>query len=447
MKFENSKTMPRMATLLAVVLAFGLTLQAADNDPDFKNTCFRPLVETYSLEGIDKPEELGMKMCNSIRRTCCQVKDQETIYTNWIHGKEEANIQDRYNNNSKVYGELIQQLKQVAGYATDVKGVIVKKISNCKLLAERILNFEVNQVEVQVLKNLEEMKKFFVTSYKGFYCAICNHDNHRFFKKDAQTIVFSEKFCRDIVEKTLPSLLIFHVDIIKLLNLVTKFVTSCDIKGEYNLESTFPKDLIFGQSKEVVNSLRSCRDNRNKKEWFSYCKEVCMNFQLVQYPKYFEPNVPEIAKYNIFLKAENKRIAAEKALNPQMFSSATPAPGQPKAPGALRILQDQKDGKEKTTIYTPGLSPKVMLDSWKRDFAEEGISLYDEGGNSNVSESTFNTVKTDLQLARDGSSTQASAMLTTTEQEMLKKAGKRELAGVSIMQGIGLALGFLYLSW
>jgi hypothetical protein len=441
MKFENSWSISRLGAMLVIVLAISMTVKAADKDPDFKYTCFRSLVETYSMEGLDEPEQLSLKMCGNVRKTCCQIKDQETMFTNWVHGKEEENIEEHYSRNAKIYEELITQLVEVQKYATHTKGVIVKKVSNCKLLAERILNFEVSQVEKKILENLENLKKFFIQSYKGFYCTICNHDNHRFFKKEANTVLFSEKFCRDIIEQNLPSLLTFHVDVIKLLNLVTKFVTSCDMKGEYNLEATFPKDLVFAQSKEVVSSLRACRDNRNKKEWFSYCKEVCMNFQLTKFPKFFEPNVEEINKYNAFLKKSNQDLALEKAMHPLLAGGSGPAPAP--TPKAVRILEENKDKKPNDLIYRPGLSPKVQLETWKKDFAPEGISPMDEGEASSISESSFNTVKTELQLAREGSSTQASAMLTSVEKKMLEKAGKRELSSASVFKAILAAFALL----
>jgi hypothetical protein len=446
MKFENSQSIGRTGLILALVLAISMTVRAADPDPDFKKTCFRGLVETYSMEGLDKPEQLGLKMCGNVRNTCCQIKDQETMFTNWVHGKEEENIEEHYSRNTKVYQELINQLVEVQKYASQVKGVIVKKVSNCKLLAERILNHEVSQVEKKIIENLENLKKFFILSYKGFYCTICNHDNHRFFKKDSSTLIFSEKFCRDIVEQTLPSLLTFHVDVIKLLNLVTKFVTSCDMKGEYNLESTFPKDLVFGQSKQVTDSLRACRDNRNKKEWFSYCKEVCMNFQLVKFSKYFEPNVEEMNKYNAFLKKSNQDLALEKAMHP-LLAGGSGASSTPATPKSVRILEQSKDKKANDLVYRPGLSPKVQLDSWKKDFAPDGISPADEGDSSSITESSFNSVKTELQLAREGSSTQASATLTSVEKEMLKKAGKRQLSKASVLQAVIAAIVLLAFNW
>lgn len=85
------------------------------------------------------------------------------------------------------------------------------------------------------------MKEFNKISYKGFYCAICDFDNQKFFNIERRKIDLSEKFCRDIVENSLPTLMLFHDDIIKLLNYVTRFLVSCDFRGEFNMDAIFPK--------------------------------------------------------------------------------------------------------------------------------------------------------------------------------------------------------------
>lgn len=126
-----------------------------------------------------------------------------------------------------------------------VKKNIVKKIANCKLLAKRVLNYAVAQLKDRIVENLLKMKEFYKVSYRGFYCAICNFENQKYFDVNKRTVDFSEKFCRDLVEHSLQSLILFHVDIIKLLNLITRLVTSCDFRGEFNVDATFPKEHTF----------------------------------------------------------------------------------------------------------------------------------------------------------------------------------------------------------
>ena len=92
---------------------------------------------------------------------------------------------------------------------------------------------------------MKKMDAFFYDTYKGFYCTICDAGSHKYFNLDKNEVVFSEKFCRDIIENTLTSLLFFHVHINKYANLVSKFLLSCDKKGDYQPNVKIPLDVIF----------------------------------------------------------------------------------------------------------------------------------------------------------------------------------------------------------
>ena len=54
-------------------------------------------------------------------------------------------------------------------------------MSNCRLLAERITKFQIEDLKSAITKNINDMKEFFETTYKGFYCSLCDYDNHKFF--------------------------------------------------------------------------------------------------------------------------------------------------------------------------------------------------------------------------------------------------------------------------
>ena len=53
-----------------------------------------------------------------------------------------------------------------------------KKIANCKVMAQRILNFDIKGVKDALIENTKKMTDFLYDSYKGFYCSICNYENH-----------------------------------------------------------------------------------------------------------------------------------------------------------------------------------------------------------------------------------------------------------------------------
>ncbi len=402
---------------------FCLVLVVATRLAGPTETCFRDLLQSYSLNGYENPVPQVISMCPSITKSCCQPIDQEVIYSNWIHGQEEQTVNNRYNRNSKVYETLIDRLIQVQDFARTVRKAIAKRVSNCKLLSERILNFEVREIHSQLNKNLEKMKEFFKDTYQGFYCAVCNHDNHKFFDQNQKTVVLSEKFCRDIIENSLGPLLVFHIDMMKYLNLVTKFVTSCDSKGEYNLDAEFPKNFTFFEIAENREMLEACRLNRNKRDWFSYCKDVCMNFQIYSFSAFFEPNVEEINGYNDFLKNQ-LQIMSNHQLAQALLAPKNAAPGI----GKSRVLSDEPSAS-KAAIYKRGLGPKVDLSQWTVDFRVSGISLFDEGRNSLITDTMYNSVKTILQLARENSNVNQASKLSSQDQMILNSVGARALRG------------------
>ena len=365
--------------------------------------------------GFDEAKTLSMPMCPSIVDSCCQQVDQEGIFSNWIHGQEEETVNDRYNSNAKIYESLIEKLIKVQEFAKVAKNSIVKRVSNCKLLSDRILNFEIKEIHGQIRKNLNKMRDFFKETYKGFYCAICNYENHRFFKKETKNVIFSEKFCRDMVENSLGPLLVFHIDMAKYLNLVTKFVTSCDTRGEYNLEADFPRNMTFFEVQETKILLENCRANRNKKDWFSYCKDVCMNFEIYSFSSFFEPNIKQIEQYNTFLQ-EALTIMSNFQLTHALLNKDSAKVGKKE-----RILQDGPVTKK--PIYKPGLSPKVNLAEWNIDFQVSGISLFDEGRNSLVTDTMYNSIKTLLQLDRDNSNVNLASRLSDDDKKILTDAG------------------------
>jgi len=245
------------------------------------------------------------------------------------------------------------------------------------------------------------MREFFKQTYKGFYCSICDYENHKYFDQENNKIQYSEKFCRDIVENALQSTILFHIDIVKLMNMILKMTTSCDYQGEFNSAAKFPKELTFFQIEENMQQLKTCRDNRNKKDWFAYCKDVCNNFSTGLYSEFFEPNIKLIYNFNIYMKdilAKRKQeLALKLAAGKRRLEEAKPeeeaGEEKPENPFETRLK----------TVYKPGLGGKLDISTWESDFQVDGISLYDDGLNSLITESMYNQIKTYLQLEKKDS--------------------------------------------
>lgn len=368
--------------------------------------CNRNVVQAYGMTGVDQAINEKIEMCPKIVNSCCLKEDQMIMFLNLIQGGELQNIKDYYKKIIDTYEELLTTLAKVQELAATVKANISKNVANCKMLAERILNYEASQVVAQMKENLAKMQEFMQVAYSGFYCALCNHENHEFFDIPSQTIFFSEKFCRDITQNTLQNLLLFQVDIAKHANLVNRFVTSCDFMGQYNLNAIPPSNLTIPVDNEIMQDLQSCRDNRNKREWFSYCKEICRNFQLATYPNYFEPNIDIIKSFTTYVKVQLDITAAAQSLRP-LFNAQSGSKsrvleesGQSQAQkDHVRVLEETKT----KMTFKPGISAKLSLATFKSDFLSGGISLYDEGESQLIREDTFQSVKSFMEAKKSAS--------------------------------------------
>lgn len=424
--------------LIALVLFFNIYTSALDKG--WKTTCNMELLHSYGMHGLNKPQQIVLEMCPNVRSSCCKKSDQLEIYANWIHAKEEVMIKKHYRELTDDYSNLFEELIDTHNHARDIiKKLSVKRVANCKLIAQRILSFEVEEILAQIKVNLRKMEDFFVASYQGFYCSICNHDNHKFIDLDKGVVNFSEKFCRDIVENTLPVAVFWHEDVVRYLNLVSKFLLSCDYKGDYLANVFIPKEHIFAEDEVVAKHLANCRDYRNKKSWFAYCEDLCHEFHVARYAPFFEPHREQIVEYTKFLKTKLAKIKSEEGRDPSFN----------KIPGIVdRMLLDKDaDNEDKKTemqheegiIFGAGLQAKVKLETYKSSFGTEGISMYDDGRNSLINTQMYNQIKALLHLERTVSTT-GSVKMNATDLKLARALKSSVIWKITATVGLLMAM-------
>ena len=59
-----------------------------------------------------------------------------------------------------------------------------------------------------------------------------------------------------MIEHNLSLLLFFHVNFSKFANLISKFLLSCDFKGDYSADIPIPRELIFLEDEEIIKPLK-----------------------------------------------------------------------------------------------------------------------------------------------------------------------------------------------
>lgn len=391
-----------LLALLAAALATPIDVASLDGGIDeSKLFCNQPLLQAYGLIGSPEPSDTKLPMCPNVVKSCCLYSDQITIYEQWVHREELKRLEERFAYHHSIYGAVIDAAVRVQDNANTVlKKLKAERISNCKVLAKRIIHFEFKDMALRLKNALDEMHKFFVTSYSGFYCALCDAANHRHFRTDTSQIVYSKMFCREVTEKSLNVLLYFHSHMLRFSNLLLKFTTFCDSNGLFAKKPISNDDLFYviGSDKKA---LERCRDYRNSKTWFDECGFVCHSFQINSYDSLFEPHLKQFKTFAKILK--DAEAAFEK---PDTGDALGHRPEEEaKAAGLAEMGMGRKlaeiSEKEVLSSANPFPSQKVImssddspfsLDKYDNLFESEGVSLFQVGRLAEVNKLRFEQV-------------------------------------------------------
>lgn len=374
----------------------------------FPVRCQRSVLSSYGLVGLDVASNATIEMCPRIDRTCCDPRDQLIFYRNYRLGGEALEVRTRYQNLNSVYNNLVCSLGKVYTAAEQLlEKVRRKKATNCGLIASKVMAYDIGGISNKIQENLLRMKDFFKTSYDGFYCSLCDADNHMFINTTQKNVVFSAQFCRQMVDQTLPVLLLFHVQIVKYLNLVAKFLVSCSYTGDYRVGQEAPPGLLFTVDRAVQRQLYACRDNRNSVEWLRVCSPICSNFKISEFSTFFEPNVDRIANFTTFINNQLRIFNADVPAMPKALPAAPAAPApasnasaatgsQPRTTRRLRLLFELEN--KRGLLFSPLPGTTSSLVGFNSTFDTFGISMFEQGKSSAISSAVYSEVAVELSL-------------------------------------------------
>jgi hypothetical protein len=345
----------------------------------FEIECNKELLRSYNLIGRKEPEEQVVEMCTNIELSCCYQSDQIQIYTEWETKNLKQKLEDYYDGVLAHYKEALNIFLKADEMAKNVLEVQKdKKMSNCKLMAERIESFDLEDTLKDILKVFEKYKEFFVKSYQGFYCSLCDAINHVFIFEKTKEIKLSSEYCRSMVKKTLPGLIYFHDHIPVLSNLVAEFFNSCDRDGEYIVTDPVPKKVLFNLNVQVAEQLQLCKQNRNQENWFVSCKPICQEFNMARLVE-FNGDIKTMNRFNYFANRKLNEIYDVKEIKPQFVELP---------PFESTIFEKRDDGL-------------LDLTEFKQEFYHEGINPYKAGDESLFTDIVFEQVKNSVDFKRN----------------------------------------------
>ncbi len=178
-------------------------------------------------------------------------------------------------------------------------------------MAESLVSFKIPVIKEKLVGLLTNMYDFLETSYKGFYCSLCDSEAEYFIRTKSKRIVIKRKFCRNMIADSFVALNYLHNHFYDYINLQTLFLESCDFNGNYT-KVTVPKNQIF--NKNITNSdlIINCEKEVNTVHWFAFCRPLCEKYHPSKLENFFYPEIQKFQELNNFLaKKIGKRALDE----------------------------------------------------------------------------------------------------------------------------------------
>jgi hypothetical protein len=398
--------------------------------------CDESILKSYGLKGYKTSEKMPLGMCPNIKKSCCREEDQMAIYQNWVVGKEKFRVEQHYEVVFKAYKTLMTIFKTTTQDAKKLLEIQKnKKQGNCKFLADLIVGYEIEKQTKDLEKSIKKLQEFFLNSYQGVYCTMCDGDLQKYLSSQKGKVVLSDLFCRNMMIDTLTPLLFFHQHFPKLANIVSMYLTSCTFKGDYIRDSLVPQKVVFKKllKKEILlnKKLDLCRSYRNNINWFIYCQDICKEFKVGEFSPFFDGDMKTVENFIKFAQRRLKQLANDAKKEPLLSGMRvlTEKGGDNKSgdKGGDKKDGEKKDGekkdgekkdgekkdgekdgddekdKEKKKDSKPKKEVKKNifnsmggggnLQKFKTEFREKGIDLNEIGKTSVIVKGMFDMVK------------------------------------------------------
>lgn len=240
------------------------------------NACNKELLNNIQLKGVDSSVNLNLlTICPSVESSCCSIKDQLLLIDQYE--VFEIKFNNKRNIYINLYKELFDSLGEFNNYVLEIYNNKIKdKHSNCNKLARILLKYNIEKIFPKILNKIEDFFEFNKAVNKGYYCAVCDSNAHKFFNFKNNSVLNSTMFCSKILKHAF----LYYNYTIKLIpkyiELALKFINTCDNNGELQLNSVVSTPLVTFNS-DIVNedNISICLKALNYDNWFESCEFLC----------------------------------------------------------------------------------------------------------------------------------------------------------------------------
>ena len=299
----------KLSLLLSLLIALSLSNPSNQDPLNSQPVCDQQLMESYELDGQPNIVKDLNLLCPSIEANCCSYATQINIFKKWVVAEEEIAITNFYSDFAKIFDEIFQDLTDVEQITKEVEE-ITQDIpnSNCNKMAKTINKFKISLFRNIVKDVIAKAQNFLLLSRRGFYCSLCDADEHLFYNLGKQKYTMSHTFCAKMVESTLGYYLFKYKFFVKISRLYSEFLVKCDFKGVYHKNNFLKNDVKFYKKDEIVGDIETCKKGFNKEGSISNCEDFCSRFNPVKYDQYLEGELDKLHQLHGYFRKQMKRL-------------------------------------------------------------------------------------------------------------------------------------------
>lgn len=152
-------------------------------------TCQPKLLESFDLDGATQVVPYGNIICNTVpaNRNCCSYLNQLKIYQSWAVHKERKKILKFYNQFHKTFENIFDTFKKIEEQSLTIMSHTNSNQagSNCYKISSAINGFKASTMKDMVLGLATKSFQFLYHARKGFYCSLCDAQEHKYYDKNA----------------------------------------------------------------------------------------------------------------------------------------------------------------------------------------------------------------------------------------------------------------------
>lgn len=363
--------------------------------------CKKDMMVKMGLEGLEVPVASKLKMCSSVTKSCCTIKDQLTIYDLWVKAdgpKLEANLEIH----RKVYSDLLDVLALIDSRVKSATKERKNPEDECLIIANLLDSFNIS-VTVETLRSkLELYYKSLVEFHKGMYCALCDSNSHDNINLDKKEITLSERTSRDFVGSGLKFFTYFHSHVPKILNVSSMFVLKCKPNLDY-ADVAIPPEFQFDIVPDVDTLLINTMEKRNEDVWLENFTKIFSKAKVTEISVFMMPNLKKFEDYSkgmqtILIGPASSTASRNLSSDPQQQVNGANA-SEPKTDNN-EVKLPPINVYEPFKIYTASFKNTSPLDDLKIIVSEKGIDLIVFAKSMKIDEETLKKIDTDIKVEK-----------------------------------------------